>query len=54
MILERSLKRGTLTTSQQIFAEELVEEFRVASVQSVPLSVGVKSEEFDEDEETGR
>ena len=47
-----SQKRGTLTISQQSFAEGLVKKFRVTSVQSVPLKVGVKLEEFDEDEET--
>ena len=45
-------ERGTLTISQQSFAEELVKKFRVTSVQSVPLRVGVKLDEFDEDEET--
>ena len=44
----RDRKRGTLTISQQSFAEELVKKFRVTSVQSVPLKVGVKLEEFDE------
>ena len=39
-------------TSQQSFAEKLVKKFRVTSVQSVPLKVGVKLEEFDEDEKT--
>ena len=34
------------------FAKELVEKFRVAFAQSVPLRVGVKWEEFDEDEGT--
>ena len=34
------------------FREELVEKFCVTYVQSVPLKVGVKLEEFDEDEET--
>ena len=48
----RDRKRGTLTISQQSFAEELVKKFRVTSVQSVPLKVGVKVEEFDENEET--
>ena len=48
----RDRKRGTLTISQQSFAEELVKKFRVTSVQSVPLKVGVKLEEFDENEET--
>ena len=42
----------TLTISQQSFAEDLVNKFRVISVQSVPLKVEVKSEEFDEGEET--
>ena len=46
----RDRKRGTLTISQQSFAEELVKTFRVTFVQSVPLRVGVKLEEFDEDE----
>ena len=45
-------ERGTLTISQQSFAEELVKKFRVTSVQSVPLRVGVKLKEFGEDEET--
>ena len=45
-------ERGTLTISQQSFAEELVKKFRVASVQSVPRRVGVKLKEFDEDEKT--
>ena len=48
----RDRKRGTLTISQQSFAEELVKKFRVTSVQSVPLKVGVKLEDFDENEET--
>ena len=48
----RDGERGTLTTSQQSFAEELVTKFRVTSVQSVPLRVGVKLEGFDEDEGT--
>ena len=48
----RDRKRGTLTISQQSFAQELVKKFRVTSVQSVPLKVGVKLEEFDENEET--
>ena len=48
----RARKRGTLTISQQSFAEELVKKFRVTFVQSVPLKVGVKLENFDEDEET--
>ena len=43
---------GTLTISQQSFAEELAKKFRVTSVQSVLLKVGVKLEEFDENEET--
>ena len=48
----RDRERGTLTISQQSFAEELVKKFCVTSVQSVSLKVGVKLEEFDEDEET--
>ena len=45
-------KRGTLPISQQSFAEEVVKKFGVTSVQNVPLRVGLKLEEFDEDEET--
>ena len=48
----RDRKRGTLTKSQQSFAEELVKKFRVTSVQSVPPKIRVKLEEFHEDEET--
>ena len=48
----RDRKRGTLTIPQQSFAEESVKKFRVTSVQSVPLKVGVKLEDFNEDEET--
>ena len=48
----RDRERGTLTISQQSFAEELVKKFRVTSVQSVLLKVGLKLEEFDKDEET--
>ena len=48
----RDRKRSTLTIPQQSFAEELVTKIRVTSVQSVPLKVGVKVEEFDKNEET--
>ena len=48
----RDRKSGTLTISQQSFAEELVKKFRVTSVQSVPLKAGVKLEEFGEEGET--
>ena len=48
----RDRKRGTLTIFQQSFAEELVRKFRVTSVQNIPLKVGVKLEEFDENEDT--
>ena len=40
----------TLTISQKTFAYELVKKVCVTSTQSVPLRVGVKLEEFDEDE----
>ena len=36
--------------SRKTFADELVKTFSVTSTQSVPLRVGVKLEEFDEDE----
>ena len=41
---------GTLTISQKTFADELVKNNCVISTISVPLRVGVKLEEFDEDE----
>ena len=41
---------GTLTISQKTFAVELVKNNCVTSTQSVPLGVGVKLEEFNEDE----
>ena len=40
----------TLTISHKTFADELVIKFCVNPTQSVPLRVGVKLEEFDEDE----
>ena len=46
----RDRKRGSLTKSQQSFAEGFVKKFRVTSVQSVPPKVGVKLEDFHEDE----
>ena len=46
----REREMGTLTISQKPFADELVKKFCVTSTQSVPLRVGVKLEEFDEDE----
>ena len=45
----REREMGTLTISQKTFANELVKTFCVTSTQSVPLRVGVKLEEFDED-----
>ena len=36
--------------SQHSFVEELGKKFGVASVQNIPLRVGLKLEEFDEDE----
>ena len=48
----RDRKRGNVTISHQGFAEQLVKKFRVTSVQSVPLKVGIKLEDFDEEEET--
>ena len=46
----REREMGTLTISQKTFADELVKKFCVTSTQSVPLRVGVKLEEFNEDE----
>ena len=46
----REREIGTLTISQKTFADELVKKFCVTSTQSVPLRVGVKLEEFNEDE----
>ena len=45
----REREMGTLTISQKAFAEELVKKFCVTSSQSVPLRVGVKLKEFNED-----
>ena len=41
---------GTLIISQKTFADELVRKVCVTSTRSVPLRVGVKLEEFEEDE----
>ena len=46
----REREMGTLMISQKTFADELVKTFCVTSTQGVPLRVGVKLEEFDEDE----
>ena len=46
----REREMGTLTISQKTFADELVKKYCVTSTQSVPLRVGVKLEEFKEDE----
>ena len=45
----REREIGTLTISQKTCADELVKKLCVTSTQSVPLRVGVKLEEFDED-----
>ena len=46
----REREMGTLTISQKPFADELVKKYSVTSTQSVPLRVGIKLEEFSEDE----
>ena len=46
----REREMGTLTIYQKTFADELVKKVCVTSTKSVPRRVGVKLEEFDEDE----
>ena len=46
----REREMGTLTISQKTFADELVKTFCVTFTQRVPLRVGIKLEEFNEDE----
>ena len=46
----RKREVGTLTISQKTFVDELVKTNCVTSKQSVPLRVGVKLEDSDEDE----
>ena len=46
----REREMGTLKISQKTFADELVKNFCVTSMQSVPLRVRVKLEEFNEDD----
>ena len=46
----REREMGTLTISQKTLADDLVKTFCVTSTKSLPLRVGVKLEEFDEDE----
>ena len=46
----REREMDTLTISQKTFADELVKKYGVTSTQSVPLRVGIKLEEFNEDE----
>ena len=46
----REREMGTVTIPQKTFADKLVKKYCVTSTQSVPLGVGVKLEEFNEDE----
>ena len=46
----REREMGTLTIFQKTFADELVKTFCVTSTKSVPLRVGVKFQEVDENE----
>ena len=46
----REREMGTLTISQKTFADELVKKYSVTFTQIVPLRVGIKLEEFNEDE----
>ena len=46
----REREMGALTISQKTFADELVKTFCVTSTQSVLLQVGIKLEDFNEDE----
>ena len=46
----REREMGTLTISQKTFADELVKKYSATSTQSVPLRVGIKLEEFNENE----
>ena len=46
----RKREMGTLTISQKTSTNELVKKLCVTSTQSVPLPVGVKLEEFNENE----
>ena len=50
---ERDWENGTLTISQQTFAEQLATEYGVEYGRSVPLPVGTRLEEFDKDEAPG-
>ena len=46
----REREMGTLTIPHKTFADELVKKYSVTSTQSVPLRVGVKLVEFNENE----
>ena len=50
---ERDWENGSLTISQQTFAEQLATEYGVEYGRSVPLPVGTRLEEFDKDEAPG-
>lgn len=47
---ERDWSAGTVTLSQQAFAEDVVAKFGVTRNKAIPMVVGLKLEEFDEDE----
>ena len=49
---ERDWEKGTLTISQQIFAEQLADEYGIEYGRSVPLSIGTKFVDFDKNEES--
>ena len=49
----RDRLNGLLTISQRTFADPLVEKFGVVDVKSIPMPVGIKLEEFSQDEPVG-
>jgi len=50
---ERDWEKGVLKISQQTFAEQLADEYGIEFGKSVPLSVGARLAEFDENEAPG-
>ena len=54
IIYERDWEKGLLKISQQVFAEQSVDVHGIELGKSVPLSVGTRLAEFDENEAPGK
>ena len=51
---ERGWEKGTLSISQQTFAEELAQEYQIENGKIIPMGLGVNLDDFQQDEESTR